>query len=127
MSLSRDRALTSEHIAILRATAPLSTRADGLLTTPRNSPLLVNATLTRDVPQIFHFDGEFPTIEDLVIGTLTGRNFGWLPSEQANAVAHIAKVIRGDDGNNDLAKSFGGGGISFNTLLLGTDPAIPPQ
>ena len=107
--------------------SPLSSRADGLLTTPRNSPLLVNATLTRDVPEIFHFDGEFPTIEDLVIGTLTGRNFGWLPSEQATAVAHIARVIRGDDGNNDLAKSFGGGGIPFRTLLLGTDPAIPPQ
>lgn len=61
--------------------SPIPARdGQGLETTPRNSPLLVNATLTRDVPQIFHFDGEFSTVEDLVIGTLTGPNFGWLPT-----------------------------------------------
>ena len=26
-------------------------------------------------------DGEFVTPEDLVIATMTGRNFGWLPNE----------------------------------------------
>jgi len=95
------------------------------VTTPRNSPLLVNATLPRDVPQIFHFDGEFLTIEDLVAGTLTGPNFGWLPTESGTAVAHVADIIRNDNGQNDLAKEYGGGGVPYSTLFLGTDPSIP--
>ena len=95
-------------------------------TTPRNAPLLVNATLTRDVPQIFHFDGEFASIEDLVIGTLTGPNFGWLPAEYDTATAHVADVIRNDNGQNALARSYGGGGVPYSTLFLGTDQSIPP-
>jgi hypothetical protein len=105
--------------------SPIPERDDGLVITPRNSPPLVNATLARDIPEIFHFDGEFPSTEDLVIGTLTGRNFGWLPTEVATATAHIADVIRNDDGKNELAKSFGGGGVPFATLFLGTDATIP--
>ncbi len=30
--------------------------------------------------------------------TLTGRNFGWAPEQHAQAVAHIARVIREDNG-----------------------------
>ena len=103
-----------------------ATDFDNLMTTPRNSPLLVNATLPRDVPQIFHFDGEFATIEDLVVGTFTGRNFGWAPTEYNTAVSHIANVIRNDNGQNALAISYGGGGVPFSTLFLGTNLAVIP-
>ncbi len=107
--------------------SPISARSDGLLTTPRNSPPLVNATLARDIPSLFHFDGEFASVDDLIVKTLTGRNFGWLPDESATAIGHIATIIRGDDGKNELARSFGGGGISYPTLLLATDPSIPKR
>ena len=33
-------------------------------------------------------------------------NFGWLPSERALALAHVARVIRGDDGQGSLAQEF---------------------
>ena len=102
-------------------------RGDSHTTTARNAPPLVNASLARDVPPIFHFDGEFPTIEDLVIGTFTGRNFGWQPTEVATATAHIASVIRDDDGNNAPAHSFSSPGVPYRVLFLGTDPSIPPQ
>ena len=54
-------------------------------------------------PLFLHFDGEFASGEDLVVGTLTGRNFGWLPSQYNDAIAHIAKMIREDDGSSQLA------------------------
>ncbi len=107
--------------------SPISARSDGLTATPRNSPPLVNATLARNIPPLFHFDGEFASVDDLIVKTLTGRNFGWLPDESAIAVEQIARVIRDDDGKNELAKSFGGGGISYATLLLATDPSIPKR
>ena len=45
---------------------------------------------------LLHFDGEFATVEDLVIDTLTGRNFGWLPTEAPTAVdAHRQGDPRG--------------------------------
>jgi len=105
--------------------SPVPQTNDGLVTTPRNSPPLVNATLTRGVPTLLHFDGEFASLHDLIIGTMTGRNFGWAPNQAATAISHIANVIRNDDGSNDLAKSFGGGGVPFSELLLGTNPRIP--
>ena len=104
--------------------SPVPQRADGFLTSPRNSPRLVNATLSHDIPTICHFDGEFPTSKTLPSPLLTGRNFGWLPTEAAPATAHIANVIRNDAGKKDLAEPFGGG-IPFAILLLGTDAAIP--
>ena len=39
---------------------------------------------------------------DLVKGTLTGRNYGWLPDETPEAIAHVAKVVREDNGQGDL-------------------------
>lgn len=66
----------------------VSAREDGRTTTPRNSPPLVNAFLDRE-NFFLHFDGQFATVEDLVRGTFTGRNFGWLPGEEAAAVARI--------------------------------------
>ncbi|HUP91442.1 MAG TPA: hypothetical protein VM074_04280 [Solimonas sp.] len=89
---------------------------------PRNSPALVNASLARGVPEMFHLDGEFASLEDLVTGTLTGRNYGWLPDEHARAVAHVARVVREDDGRGALAREFGG---SYRRVLAGTDPALP--
>ena len=102
--------------------SPIPDRGDGRFVTARNSPPLVNATLAR--PHFFlHFDGEFSTQDDLVRGTLTGRNFGWLPSERNQAVAHIAQVIREDNGSDELAAETGG--WSYAALLLGTDDRIP--
>jgi len=104
--------------------SPIPDRGDGLSVTSRNSPPLVNATLERNGIDLFlHFDGEFASIEDLVRETLTGRNFGWLPSEQDQAVAHIARIIREDNGHDDFAQETGG--LSYTVLLLGADPKIP--
>ncbi len=95
---------------------------DGLAVTPRNSPALVNAALARGRPFLLHFDGEFPSTVALVEGTLTGRNFGWLPGERAQAVRHIASVIRGDDGTGQLARDFGG---AYRRVLAGGDRGVP--
>jgi len=103
--------------------SPVPLREDGLLMTARNSPPLVNATLPRSGGFLLHFDGEFPSTADLVRGTFTGRNFGWLPNEEAQAVAHIANVIRGDDGRGRLAQDFGG--LPYRVVLKGTERSIP--
>lgn len=105
--------------------SPIPARADGKATAPRNSPPLVNASLPRPGGILLHFDAEFPSLVDLITATFTGRNFGWLPGEQQIAVAHLAKIIREDDGKGELAGSFGG--LSYATLLAGTDPSIPKQ
>lgn len=101
--------------------SPIPAREDGAATTPRNSPPLVNASLPRDVPFFLHFDGEFATAEDLVVDTLTGRNYGWLPEERAAAIAHIARVVRLDDGRGELAEEFGG--LRYADLLRGAGGA----
>ena len=103
--------------------SPIPAREDERTETPRNSPALVNATLARGRPFFLHFDGEFPSTVALAEGTFTGRNFGWLPTERARAVANMADVIRGDDGTGALAQSFDGG--PYRRVLAGTDPAIP--
>jgi cytochrome c peroxidase len=97
-------------------------RGDGITETSRNSPTLVNATLPRPGPLLLHFDGEFATLGALVRATLTGRNYGWLPAEQAEATAHVARVIREDDGSDDLGRQYGG---AYRVVLLATDPGIP--
>ena len=99
---------------------PIPAREDGKLTTLRNTPSLVSAQATR-ANFVLHFDGEFPTAPDLVQGTFTGRNFGWLPGEQAMAAQHIANVIRGDNGSGDLAAQFGG---AYAKVFAG-DPSVP--
>lgn len=104
--------------------SPVPAREDGERVAPRNAPALVNATLPRGGGVLLHFDGEFASTADLVRGTLTGRNFGWLPAEHAAAVAHIARVIREDDGTGELAASAGG---PYRIVLAGVDPAIPRE
>jgi hypothetical protein len=103
--------------------SPIPPRGDGRVVTPRNSQPLVNAFLNAKSGNfLLHFDGEFTTVEELIRATLIGRNFGWLPSEEARAVAHIAHIIRKDDGKAELAEQFGG---AYRVLLKGTDPEIP--
>lgn len=103
--------------------SPIPSREDGRSVTARNSPPLVNATLPRK-RFLLHFDGEFATTEDLARETLLGRNFGWLPTERAQAVAHIAHIIRDDGGQGDLAQASGG---AYRTVLKGKDRAIPAE
>lgn len=105
--------------------SPVPARDDGQVETPRNSPSLVNASLPRATALLLHFDGEFATIADLVAGTLTGRNYGWLAGERGAAVAHVANVLREDDGSDDLAAGFGA--LSYRVLLGGTDDRIPDE
>jgi cytochrome c peroxidase len=105
--------------------SPIPLREDGRTTTPRNSPSLVNASLSRGRPFFLHFDGEFPSAAALVRGTLTGRNYGYLASEVDVAVKQIARVIREDDGTGALAQGFDAG--PYRRVLLGTDPSIPPD
>ncbi|MFN8642714.1 MAG: cytochrome c peroxidase [Candidatus Binatia bacterium] len=104
--------------------SPIPAREDGARLTPRNSPALVNASLPRAGAELFHFDGEFPSLEALVTGTLTGRNYGWLPAEHPIAIAHIAAVVRGDDGRDDIAAETGQ--LPYRVLLAGTSPRIEP-
>ena len=105
--------------------SPLPNRSDGKRTAPRNSPPLVNASLDRPGGALFHFDGEFSTMEELTAATFTGRNLGWLPGQKAEAIAHIARVIRGDDGSGVIGQQFGG--LSYRMLFTGTDPTIPDE
>ncbi len=103
--------------------SPVPDRGDGETVTVRNAQALLNASLSRRNPFFLHFDGEFPTPEALVKTTLTGRNFGWLPEERAAAVAHIARVIREDDGRGAVAAGFGGS--SYVGQFRGTDSLFP--
>ena len=103
--------------------SPIPARTDGKTHAPRNSPPLVNSTVDRPGGVLFHFDAEFNSMEDLVGATFTGRNFGWLPGERTQAIAHIARVVRGDDGSFDLTDT----GLSYRTLFTGKDPNIPEE
>jgi cytochrome c peroxidase len=103
--------------------SPIPRAMNGFTHTPRNAMQMVDSFTARSTPQFLHFDGEFATGEDLVVGTMTGRNFGWLPSQAADAVAHIAKVVREDDGTSQLAADRTNG-LSYSVLFLGTDPRI---
>jgi len=105
--------------------SPIPSRPDGKATAPRNSPPLVNASLDRPGGTLFHFDGEFSTLEDLIVGTFTGRNFGWLPGQKAEAIHHIAQVMRGDDGTGDIAQQFDG--LPYRELFTGASPNIPDE
>lgn len=102
--------------------SPVPPREDGQKFTARNTPPMVNSTAPREHDLFLHWDGEFVTGDDLVRATLTGRNLGWLPGEQAQAVKHIAHIIRRDDGRGPLAREFGG--YSYTHLLAGEDPEL---
>jgi cytochrome c peroxidase len=88
--------------------SPIPANGDGRTHTPRNSIDLVNSLALHSTPLFLHNDGEFVNMQDLIIGTFAGRNFGWKPSEYSNALAHIVRVIREDDGQGILAQQYGG-------------------
>jgi len=100
--------------------SPIPHRGDGKRTAPRNSPPLVIASLDRPGGMLFHFDGEFSTLEDLIVGTFTVRNFGWLPGQKAEAIKHIAQVMRGDNGKGPIATMF----VGLPYLILLRDPIL---
>ncbi|HEX3987336.1 MAG TPA: hypothetical protein VHX13_12090 [Acidobacteriaceae bacterium] len=104
--------------------SPIPRAMNGFDHTPRNAMQMVGTMQPHTGPQFFHFDGEFATASDLVIGTMTGRNFGWAPTEYAQAVAHIAQVIREDDGSGQLAADRLNG-LSYAVIFAGTDARIP--
>ena len=104
--------------------SPIPRVMNGFDHTPRNSIQMVGSLQTHSGPTFLHHDGEFNSPAALVKATLTGRNFGWQPQEYSQAVAQVALVIRQDDGSGQLAKDRSGG-LSYSTLLLGTDPSIP--
>ena len=111
--------------------SPVPARSDDMLTTVRNSPALVDASLPRR-NFMLHFDGEFSSLNHLVRGTLTGRNMGWLPGEEEIAIEHLCKIIRGDDGKSALAEEFGGysytevfSGKTTNETIVTSDFLIP--
>jgi hypothetical protein len=110
--------------------SPIPDIGDGRTNTTRNALPLADALLPRPTPLLLHNDGQFATAQDLIIGTLTGRNFGWKPTEYTTAIHHIADIIRNDDGSGALAQNYGG--LSYADTFGGLEdvpPAylIPPQ
>lgn len=97
--------------------SPVPNNGDGRVTTPRNAMPLVDSLLPRSTALFLHFDGQFATPQDLVVGTLTGRNYGWTPAQYATAIHHIANIIRNDDGSGQLAQDYGG--YSYATAFAG--------
>ena len=108
--------------------SPVPQREDGQALTTRNSMSMLNISqgaYSDDVDNaLFHHDGQFNSMADLVTATLTGRNFGWLPGEAKKAITHIASVIREDDGKAELAKEFGG---SYKKVLSAKDRSIAAE
>ncbi|HTZ49397.1 MAG TPA: hypothetical protein VMH20_17535 [Verrucomicrobiae bacterium] len=97
---------------------------NGINRTPRNAMQMVGSLQPHSGPTFLHFDGEFATPQDLVLGTITGRNFGWAPDQYQQAIAHIARVIREDNGNSVGSDTYTHG-IPYATLFLGTEASIP--
>ena len=109
---------------------PIPDIGDGRTVTTRNAMPLVDALLPRSVPLLLHNDGQFASAQDLIVGTLTGRNYGWRPAEYATAIHHIANIIRNDDGSGGLAQQYGGWSytVAFEGLAeVETPYLIPPQ
>ncbi len=71
--------------------------------THRNSMNMVASMIHADQP--LHWDGEYFSAEELTCDGLTGRNLGWALDEYGMAVAHIASVIKADNGQYDSQQS----------------------
>ena len=104
--------------------SPLPLPMNGFVNTPRNSMQMVNSLVPHAGPIFLHFDGQFSDPADLVKETLTGRNFGWGPTQYQQAIAHIGLIIRQDNGDNTPAAEYGCN-LSYAKIFLGTDPTIP--
>jgi hypothetical protein len=100
--------------------SPIPVRDDGRTQTPRNAMTLVDAFIPRNVPVFLHGDGQFASAHDLIIGTLTGRNYGWQPGENATAVHHIATIIRNDNAQGYLAVAARDARWRFEVTYLAT-------
>ncbi len=109
-----DMTLGNRTYADFAQRSPIPPRDDGRTQTPRNAQPLVDALIPRPGPTFLHYDGQFATVHDLIIGTMTGRNYGWEPQEYQTAIHHIAQIIRNDDGMGYLATEERGG--RFDTL-----------
>ena len=98
-----DRAFTE---ALARSWHPWRAEDPGR-DTLRNTPTLF------DVAQmpLLHHDGEFRSLEEQVRKTLAGRNMGWLPGEEAMALARVDTVLRSDTGPDSyeslITRAFG--------------------
>lgn len=110
-----------------RALHPLRTEdsaTQGAFTARKPAPM-VDDFNTGDAGQCLHWDCEFGDMDTLAYDTLTGRDFGWLPTEQSQAVTQVARVIRGDNGTDTLAREFSDS-LPYATLFNCSDPQIPP-
>ena len=102
--------------------SPIPARTDGKTHAARNSPPLVNSTLDRpgglfSRRRRVQFDGRAGRFN-------LYRPEAWLATGgRAQAIAHIATVIRKDDGSFDLTDT----GLSYRTLFVGTDSTIPGE
>jgi hypothetical protein len=110
--------------------SPVPYNGDDRVVTPRNAMPLVDSLLPRSGPLFLHFDGQFATPQDLIVGTLTGRNYGWTPTQYSTAIHHIADIIRNDDGSGELAQQYGG--FSYAVILeagrnIGQQYLVAPQ
>ena len=103
--------------------SPIPLTMNGFTQTPRNSMHMVGSLQPHPGPTFLHFDGEFATPDDLVKATLTGRNFGWAPSQYAQALAIVALIVQQDDGTSQLAVDRTNG-LSYGVLFKGTDSRI---
>jgi hypothetical protein len=90
------------------ARSPVPNIGDGQTYTDRNAMTFVDSLLPRQVAQFLHFDGQLTDPIDLIITALTGRNYGWQPTEYSNAIHHIANIIRNDNGTGCLDQQYGG-------------------
>lgn len=104
--------------------SPLPIPMDGFSTTQRNAMQMVGSLQPHSGPTFLHFDGQFDDPVDLVATTLTGRNFGWAADQYQQAVAHVAEIIRQDNGQNQAAATYGCG-LPYSVIFQGTDPSIP--
>ncbi|MGA9852251.1 MAG: hypothetical protein WBR15_04910 [Gammaproteobacteria bacterium] len=103
---------------------PEDASTEGAFTARKPAPM-VDDFNTGDAGQCLHWDCEFGDMPTLVYDTLTGRDFGWLPTEQGQAVQQIARVIRLDNGTDTLAQQFSGS-LPYAALFDCSDPQIPP-
>ena len=104
--------------------SPIPRPLNGFDHTQRNAMQMVGSLQPHSGPVFLHFDGEFSGAVDLIEGTITGRNFGWGPTQQQQAIAHIARIIREDNGTSPLAADRLAG-LSYATIFLAIDPRIP--
>jgi cytochrome c peroxidase len=110
--------------ADFEARSPIPARSDGRSTTTRNTAALVDLVPDGAPAVLLHADGEFASPEALVEASLVGRNLGWEPGERQQALAHVARVIREDDGSGALAREAGG--LPYRTVFASSEPATPP-